>query len=558
MRVAVATFIKLIGTAAELMLPFLLGYLVDDVSGLNRPALIYFWGAVMIAFSVVCVVCNIIANRKAAAVARDVTRSVRHDLYSKIAHLSGAQVDKATVPSLVSRLTTDTYNVHQMVGMVQRMGVRAPILLFGGLLFAFLQDPILALILLAVTPLIGISVTMVSRRGIPLFRLLQESLDGLVRIVRENVTGARVIKALSMNKHENERFKAQSDKVADDNVHANVIMSLSSPFVTLFLNLGLVCVLIAGAYRVDAELTAAGKIMSFLSYFTIISNGMLGLTRIFVVVSRASASAKRIEDILLLPEDLTVSESDENEQSDEYHVEFDNVTFSYNKRKPAVSDISFKLRRGESLGIIGATGSGKSTIIKLLMRLYDTDEGRILINGKDVRTIPESELHSMFGVTFQSDVVYTDTARENITLGREIDTQSIEQAVHVAQADYLLEMPDGIDSHLNSQGTNISGGQRQRLLIARALAGKPEILVLDDASSALDYRTDANLRTALRENYSHTTSVIIASRVSSVAACTLVMVLNEGRAVGLGTHDELIKSNEYYRQIAETQMGVTD
>ncbi len=555
LRVAVATFIKLLGTVAELMLPFLLGYLVDDVSKMNKPALIYFWGAVMIAFSVACVVCNIVANRKAAAVARDVTRSLRHDLYSKIAHLSGAQVDHATVPSLVSRLTTDTYNVHQMVGMVQRMGVRAPILLFGGLMFSFFQDPTLALILLAVTPLIGVSVTMVSKRGIPLFRVLQESLDGLVRIVRENVTGARVIKALSMSAHENERFKAQSDRVADDNVRANVIMSLSSPFVTLFLNLGLVCVLIAGAYRVEGNLTAAGKIMSFLSYFTIISNGMLGLTRIFVVVSRASASAKRIEDILVLPVDLSVIEDGAKPKGD-CHVEFDGVTFSYNKRKPAVSDISFRLRRGESLGIIGATGSGKSTIIKLLMRLYDADSGRILINGTDVRAIAESELHSMFGVTFQSDIVYTDTARENIALGRDIDEESIERAVKVAQADYLFDMPEGLDSHLNSQGTNISGGQRQRLLIARALAGKPDILILDDASSALDYRTDANLRTALRENYSHTTSVIIASRVSSVAACTLVMVLSEGRAVGLGTHDELMKTNEYYRQIAETQMGV--
>lgn len=554
-RISVGMVIKLVGTVSELMLPWLLEYIIDTVVPAREVGRIYFWGAAMVFFSALCVICNITANRKAAAVARDVTRSVRHDLYKRIAYLSGAQVDAVTVPSLVSRLTTDTYNVHQMVGMVQRMGVRAPILLIGGIIVTLMQDVPMSLVMIAVMPMIGVSVTMVSKKGIPLFRILQESIDGLVRVVRENITGARVIKALSKGDYEITRFRGQSDRVAADDIHANVVMSLSSPFVTLFLNAGLVAVLILGAFRVDRGLTQPGKIVAFLSYFTIISNGMLGLTRIFVVVSRASASARRVEEVINMPEDLPVAKALSAPEAGEWHVEFRNVTFSYNKRKPTLSNISFRLRRGESLGVIGATGSGKSTILMLLMRFYDVDEGEILIDGVNVRNIPMEKLHRMFGVTFQSDVVYSDTARENIVLGRDISEEAVAEAVSHAQAEYLNALENGLDFHLNSQGTNISGGQKQRLLISRALAGRPEILLLDDASSALDYRTDANLRVALRKNYADTTSVIVASRISSIAHCAEILVLEDGRAVGQGTHEELMKTCPDYRKIADTQMG---
>ncbi len=553
-RVAVTMLIKLIGTASELMLPWLLSYIIDDVVPQKSVGKIFLWGGAMVFFALLCVAGNVTANRKSAAVARDVTRCVRHDLYARIAYLSGAQVDAFSVPSLVSRLTTDTYNVHQMVGMVQRLGVRAPILLLGGIIITMFQDVPMALVLLATMPLIGISVTMVSVKGIPLFRKLQESLDELVRIVRENITGARVIKALSKGDYENDRFRRQSDLAARDNVRANAVMSLSSPFTTLFLNLGLVVVLIVGAYRVEWGLAKPGKIMAFLNYFTIVSNGMLGLSRIFVIVSRASASANRIEEVLTAPEDLAVLTAGDTPESP-YHIEFRNVTFSYNKRKPTLSNISFRLKRGESLGLIGATGSGKSTILLLLMRFYDVDEGEIRIDGVNIKQIPAEKLHRMFGVTFQSDVVYADTARENIVLGREISEESVDRAVHSAQAAYLLELADGLNEHLNSQGTNLSGGQRQRLLIARALAGDPEILLLDDASSALDYRTDANLRAALRTGHGNATSIVVASRVSSIAHMTEIIVLDEGRAIAQGPHELLMKTSPDYRQIAETQMG---
>ena len=293
--------------------------------------------------------------------------------------------------------------------------------------------------------------------------------------------------------------------------------------------------------------------MAFLSYFTIIANAMMGLTRLFVMFSRANASAGRIAEILDMPEDLACVDAPGGDES--YHVEFDDVTFSYNKRKPAVDHISFKLRRGESLGLIGATGSGKSTIVNLLMRFYDADSGRVLIDGRDVRSIDPDELHSMFGVAFQSDAVFSASARENITLGRSVDGAAMERAIDDAQAGFIRELEHGLDEHILARGANLSGGQRQRLLIARALAGRLDILVLDDSSSALDYRTDADLRLALARDYSDVTSVLVSSRVSSIAHCTRILMLDEGRVIGAGTHEELMKSCPAYLDIARTQMG---
>ncbi len=553
-RMAVGLSIKFIGTIMELFLPWILSHMIDNVIPTGRIGHIFLWGGAMVVCSLICVWGNISANRRAAGVARETTRSIRHALFEKISYLSSAQIDKVTVPSLVSRLTTDTYNMHHMVGMVQRLGVRAPILLLGGLIVTLMQDAPLTGVLAVIVPLIGIAVTIISRKGVPMFRQLQTRIDGLIRVIRENVTGARVIKALSMNNHEMKRFSNQNQYVASGEVRANLIMGMSNPVMNILLNIGLVLVILLGAYRVDGKLMQPGTIVAFLSYFTIITNAMMGVTRIFVVMSRSTASADRIAEILDMPEDLTVGEG-ETEQS-EFHIEFDNVTFSYNKRKPTLENISFKLKRGESLGIIGATGSGKSTIINLLMRFYDIDQGEIRIGGRDVRDIPSEELHTMFGVAFQNDTIFSDTVRENIDMGRGLSDEDISRAVQNAQAaPFISDLPEGFMEHLNAKGTNLSGGQRQRLLISRALAGHPDILVLDDSSSALDYRTDANLRVALGRNYDDVTTIMIASRVSSIANCTEIIVLDEGRVIGQGTHEELLKSCDTYREIAETQMG---
>lgn len=553
-RMMLGFSIKFTGTICELFLPWALAYMLDEVVPLGQMRPIYIWGVLMAICSVLCAVTNIVANQKAASVARDTTQRVRHDLYARITRLSGAQIDSIGVPSLVARLTTDTYNVHQMVGMIQRLGVRAPILLLGGILVTATLDAYLTMVLVLVVPLIGVSVLFISQKGVPLFGDLQRAIDVLVRITRENITGARVIKALSKTQFEETRFEKSNNAVADCDVHANLVMNLSQPVMNLLLNIGLVLVIIAGAYRVNLSLSEPGRIIAFMSYFTLIAGAMMGLTRLFVTFSRASASAERIAEILQLSEDLKTLPA--GEHKGQAHVEFEDVSFSYNKRANAVSHISFALGRGQSLGLIGPTGSGKTTLAALCMRLYDVDSGSIRIDGQDVRTLDKDQLHTRFGVVFQNDVVFSDTIRENIDFGRALSEGQITQAAQSAQAaDYIGALPDGYAHPLSAQGVNLSGGQRQRLLIARALAAKPEILILDDASSALDFRTDAALRRALGQRYQDTTTIIIAARVSSIRHCDEILVLEEGRVIGRGTHTQLMAQCPAYQAMYQTQMG---
>lgn len=553
-RMTVGLTIKFIGTIMDLLLPWILAYMIDDVVPLRNVPMILWWGAAMLFCSVLAVVTNIIANRMAARVARNTTEALRHDLFSKISYLSCAQIDEFTIPSLESRLTSDTYNIHQMIGMMQRMGVRAPILLLGGVLVTFTLEPVLTLVLVCVLPFIGYIVWRVSKKGIPLYTQLQRAVDNMVRTVRENASGIRVIKALSKTDYEKKRFADANANVVEKEKKAGITMALTNPMMNLFLNLGLTLVIIVGAYRVNAGITQAGKIIAFLSYFTIILNAMLSVTRIFVMYSKGSASAGRISLVLGAPADLTLRTAEPVETDN--HIIFEHVSFSYHKHKENLTDISFSLKRGQTLGIIGATGCGKSTLINLLMRLYDADSGRIFINGKPIESIDAAQLHEMFGVVFQNDILFADTIASNIDLGRGLSRERLEEAAaHAQAADFIGALPDGLDHMLTSKGTNVSGGQKQRILLARAFAANPEILILDDSSSALDYKTDARLRGEIRKHYQDTTTVIVAQRVSSIKHADHILVLEEGRVIGSGTHAELMETCETYQEISKTQMG---
>ncbi len=555
-RMSLGLTIKFIGSVMDLLLPWILSYMIDEVAPTRDMGRIVLWGGAMVCAALMAWGTNILANRMAAWVAQHTTQAIRHDLFEKISHLSCGQVDGYSIPSLEARLTTDTYNVHQMLGMMQRIGIRAPILLVGGILITLTLDPVLTLVLVCTLPLIGVLVYSVSRKGVPMYAQLQRSVDTMVRTVRETISGIRVIKALSKVDYEKERFAGVNAQVVENETRAGMTMAITNPFMNLFLNLGLTAVIIVGAYRVNAGLTQPGKIIAFLSYFTIILNAMMAMTRIFVSFSRSSASGERIAQVLSTPEDLAVQPSGQGEEPDGCHVVFDQVTFSYGKKDPSVENISFRLGQGETLGIIGATGCGKSTLINLLMRLYDRDSGEIRIGGRRIEAIPPEELHTKFGVVFQNDVLFADSIRENIDFGRGLPLEEIQRAARCAQAeDFISQLPEGYEHMLTSKGTNLSGGQKQRVLVARALAGTPEILVLDDSSSALDYRTDAALRKALREEYAGVTTVIIAQRVSSILHADHILVLDEGKELGYGTHEELMESCEVYREIAVSQMG---
>lgn len=550
--------IKCFGTLIELALPYILSHIVDEVVPKDgRLGMILLWGGAMILCALLAMLANVKANRMASRVARDGAERIRHDLFHRTLTLSASQIDAFTVPSLEARITTDTYNVHAFIGQIQRLGVRAPLLLIGGILVTIIMDPFLSLIMLAIMPMIFAAVYLVSRYGARLYIVVQRSVDGMIRVVREDAQGIRVIKALSRVKREHERYDAVNRRLIKAEKRASLTMGFVNPVMNLLMNLGITFVVLLGAYRVIGHQTEPGRIIAFTQYFTMISNATLSVTRIFMIYTKSSASARRIAEVVDAPKDLAVlPESEFPPREGEPFLVFDNVSFSYIPGKTLLRNLSFSLQKGQTLGVIGATGSGKTTLTHLLMRFYDVDGGSVRIGGKDVRTIPEEVLHNLFGVAMQNDFLYADTIRENIRFGRDLTDDAIVRAARIAQADaFISALPDGYDHVLAQKGANLSGGQKQRLLIARALAADPEILILDDSSSALDYRTDANLRAAIAKEVTGVTSVIVAQRVSSVMNADLILVLEEGELIGMGTHTELLERCEVYKEISDSQMG---
>lgn len=545
--------IKLLGAVMELLIPYLMEIMLDvKVPAGNLPD-IYLYGVWMLLAAAGCLGCNILANRMSAKSSGKITLAIRHDLFKKLQSLSTRQMDELTVPSAESRLTSDTYNVNQLLARIQRMGIRAPILLLGGIAMMMAMDMVLSLVLLALLPIIAIVVYWVTKTSVPLYTRQQAVLDKVVRTVQENITGVRVIKALSKTEYEKQRFNGVNDELTQVDMTAGVITGITNPSSTLILNIGLTLVVVIGAYRVNGGNIPSGVIVAFLQYFTMILNAMLGVTRIFVMWSKGEASAKRVADVLELGEDLTPLPSQAPE-ANAPHIEFRNVSFSYTGIGKNIDDLSFHLEKGQTLGILGPTGSGKSTIINLLLRLYDPDSGTVLIDGRDVRTLPEQELRQKFGMVFQNDFVAEGTIGGNLRFLRDLSDEALTRAASDAQADYIAEK-GGMGAEVMVRGNNLSGGQKQRLLIARALASRPEILILDDASSALDYQTDSNLRKALRTNYRDTTTVLVAQRISSLRHADLILVLQDGAVIGSGDHDHLMASCEEYRHLAITQMG---
>ena len=554
-RITLGTFIKIIGTVAELIIPFLLSYILEKVIVTGKIGSILFYGVLMAVCAVIASLGNIIANRMAAKTTMLFATRMRKELFSKTLNLSARSIDSFTIPSLESRITSDTYNVQNFVGMIQRLGIRAPILLLGGTIITMLMDNKLALVMIATLPLIFITVYGVSRMGVPLYTKVQSAVDSMVRVVREDAQGIRVIKALSKVNYENGRYDAANRSLKKSETRAGTIMGIVNPVMTLLMNGGIVGVVAVSAYFVAKGTSSATTVIAFMQYFTLISMAMMSLSRMFVMYTKCAASAKRISLVLENESELKIIEDDGKGDSS-LHISFENVSFSYLGKENNIKDVSFSLKKGQSLGIIGATGSGKSTVLYLLMRFYDVNSGTIRIDGKDIRSYTREELTSKFGIVFQNDFIYAATVEENIRFGREISDEDVEKAAKIAQAyDFITSFPDEFSHNVTTGGTNLSGGQRQRLLISRAIAGNPEILVLDDSSSALDYKTDAALRKALAENIPHSTVITVAQRVSSVKNCDLILVIDEGAIIGCGKHEHLMETCKEYKEISDSQMG---
>ena len=552
-RMGVIFAIKVSGTIIELFLPWLLSSILDDCAAVGDVRGAWLRGGLMVLCALGAMFGNACANRMSCSVSRDVTKRLRSDLFQKMLHLSCAQVDGFTTPSLMSRVNSDVYNVHVMLDRMQRLGVRSPMLLVGGILVALTLEPVLALVLIATLPLLGVVMVYVSRHGVPLFSASQQSLDRLVRKVQENMTGARVIKALSKTDWERERFDEASRENVRRESHASAVMAVTGPVMNLLLSLGLAAVIWVGAVRVQYGLTQPGKIIAFLSYFTIILNALLMISRIFTYYSKGIASARRVAEVLNAPVELEPQALPA--ETDTAVIRFREVSFSYHKSHVDLGPISFALERGQTLGVIGPTGSGKTTLLNLLQRFYDPDKGEILLEGKPLRSLTADELRSRIGVVQQSDFLMTDTIAENIRFGRALSDEAVQQATATAQGDFIQQKEEGFQTLLTTRGANLSGGQKQRVLIARALAGDPQILLLDDCSSALDYKTDAALRRALHARKNAAATVIVAQRISAVQDCDQILVLDAGRPMGLGDHETLLRTCPMYRELYQLQLG---
>ncbi len=573
-RISGVMAIKLSGTALELLIPYVMEHLIDHVVPLQEMVPVLCWGAVMLLLAVAVRFINVNANRLSVRTAKESTYEIRRDLFHAALNLSGSQVDDVGLPSLISRMTSDSYNVQSFIQSIQTIGIRAPIMLMGGITITLTMDRGLASILCIMAPVMIVLVVFVSMKGIPLYEKVQQGMDDVVRVMRENITGIRVVKALSRESYEIGRFHEVNDETTRRDIRAGMIMALPGPIVTFFLNVGLTLVVLIGARRVNDGLTEPGVILAFLTYFNMILMGVMGLNRIFMMLSKANASAKRIEQVVDIPQLLSpVPDAEAAPCPGKDFIIFDHVSFSYDayasahdaaafagsQRQKCLDDISFSIPRGGSLGIIGATGAGKTSVVNLLMRFYDPQQGHIFVDGKDVRTYAPDDLHRRFGVVFQNDVIFADTIRENITFGRDITAEAMRFAARDAMAQEFVESYDDAYEHLAViHGANFSGGQKQRMLIARALAAKPEILILDDASSALDYRTDAQLRKAIRTHHADTTNIVIAQRVSSIMNLDQILVLDEGHVIGYGSHETLLKTCPVYCEIHKTQMGEVD
>ena len=541
--------LKFIGSVSELFLPLLLDYMVDYGVPSKDIKLIVVLGVIMLVFALMALLGNIYANRIVANWSGKMTKDLRQALFTRITYMSSSGVDKFTIPSLVSRLTSDTYYVNQTVARVMRMGVRAPILLIGGIAFTFVLDWRLALVLAACVPFVTLAMFLITKKSVKAYSDVQQGGDAVVRSMQENVSGVRVVKALSQTQYESEKFRGINGRLAANEFKAAKITSLTNPLTNLILELALVGVIALGAYLASSS----GTLIAFLSYFTLLVNAMLGISKIFVGLSRGVASSARIEKVLEYGGDMPLLDCPEGEKN---AIEFRGVSFSYNGKVDNLSDITFAIKHGQTLGIIGGTGSGKSTIINLLLRFYDVDKGAVLVDGKDVKSYQSEELKTKFGCVFQNDFLFADTIEANIKYFRDIPDEDVAKALRFACAEEIVaEKEEGLGYMLAQKANNLSGGQKQRLLIARALAASPEILVLDDSSSALDYATDAQLRQNLNREYANCTKVIVAQRVSAVRGADLIIVLNDGEIVGSGTHGELLDSCEEYRLICQAQMG---
>lgn len=543
---------------ADLYLPTLMADIVDH--GVVQNDIDYIWqvGGVMLVVAGFGAVCSIAAAFLSSRIAVGFGRDLRGTLFSRVTGYSLHEFDVLGTATLITRTTNDINQVQMVLMMILRMMITAPIMAIGGIIMAVSMDATLSLVIVVVIPVLALTIALIAWRAVPLFRAMQVKLDNLNRVMRERLTGIRVIRAFNRTDFEARRFTTANMDLTVTAIRVNRIMATLMPVVLLVMNLTTIAIIWFGGIRIDNGEMQVGALMAFIQYVMQIMFSLLMVSMLFVMVPRAQVSAGRINEVLDTYAEITDPAVAVVPRGEPGHVAFRDVTFSYpGAEQPAVSNISFTANPGEMVAIIGGTGSGKSTLINLVPRFYDVDSGSVLVDGVDVREISQESLRERIGFVPQQALVFTGTIAENIRYGKDdASDEEVRRAAETAQAmEFISEMADGFDSVISQGGTNLSGGQKQRLSIARAVVRRPEIYIFDDSFSALDFKTDAKLRLALRREIAGATMIVVAQRVSTVLNADKIIVLDEGRVVGMGTHRELLKTSQVYREIVASQLS---
>ena len=553
-----APLFKLLEASFELFVPLVMAAIIDYGIGKSDIRYVLKMGGVLIALGIIGLVCSITAQYFAAKAATGFSTELRHELFEHIQNLSYTRMDTIGTSTLITRMTSDINQVQSGVNLVLRLFLRSPFIVFGAMVMAFTVDVKAALVFVVAIPLLSLVVFGIMLITMPLYRKVQSNLDAVLGVTRENLTGIRVIRAFNKEADEKKRFEQQNQMLTDAQKFVGKISGLMNPVTYIIVNGALIVLIYTGALRVDAGIITQGAVVALVNYMNQILVELVKLANLIITVTKAVACGNRIQSVF--EEETGMSEGNLTWPEEEQHtmpvVEFDHVNLRYaGSGEDSLTDISFRAMPGQTIGIIGGTGSGKSSVVNLIPRFYDATEGTVRIYGKDAKEYKIEDLRSHIGVVPQKAVLFQGTIAQNLRWGKETASYAeLEKAIEISQAkEFVDEKENRLDYQIEQSGKNLSGGQRQRLTIARALVRNPEILILDDSASALDFATDAKLRKAIRQMDSHPVVFIVSQRASSIQYADQILVLDDGELVGIGTHAELMNSCEIYREIYESQ-----
>ncbi|MCD2345429.1 ABC transporter ATP-binding protein [Clostridium guangxiense] len=559
-QVILGPIFKLIEAIFEILIPTIMVLITDK--GIQSKNVTYMLqvGGIMVLLAVCGVASSFTCQYFSSIASQGFGTILRNELFKKIGTLSYNEIDDFGTASLINRITNDVNQVQLALAMFIRLTIRVPFLCIGGIIMAMFLDFKLSAVMYLSIPVFAFVVYLIMNKSLPIYKIVQKKLDGLSLILRENLSGIRVIRAFSRMEGEKVRFKNSNEELAQTAIKVGKISGLMNPLTSIIMNFSVLAILWFGGIRVNSGGMTTGKIIAYINYTNLVLSALIIVANLIVIFTKAAASANRINEVFTTEPSLVYKdELNELKEKNEELIEFKNVFFSYkNSKEFAVSDISFKIKKGQTVGIIGGTGSGKTTLINLIPRLYDVTLGQIFINGINVKNYRKIELERKIGLVPQKAVLFSGTIAENIRWGREnADMKDIKKAAEIGMAsEFINKLPKKYDTHISQGGANFSGGQKQRLTIARALVKDPDILIMDDSLSALDYATDAKLRKTLKDNNSNRMAIImVTQRVSTIKNADLIIVLDDGKVEGCGTHEELIKSSSVYKEICNSQLS---